>query len=130
MFRFALVFLAAPIIAAGAQGVSGSAVRVEVSADGYRVQPAADSARAANGGERAPAAITGAGKFTYALASGDEVTIAATTANGRVHVEVKDETSVLGLADAHTVTIRNRNGVISFEVQRMGALHFKYGTIF
>jgi len=118
MFRFALALVAAPIIAASAQGGNASPMRIEISADGYRLQSALDSARAVNAGQRAPVPIIGSGTAEYAVAPGDEVTIVATSADGRVHVEIRDGSRVLALADAHAVTVRNRNGVISFDVQR------------
>jgi hypothetical protein len=132
MLRCAIALLAAPIIAASAQGANASPVRIEVSAEGYRLQSALDSIRAVASGQRVPAPVIGSGKLVYAVAPGDEVTIVATTPAGRVHVEVSGEARVLGVAEGHTVTVRNRNGVISFDVQRVSAWtpHFTYGTIF
>jgi hypothetical protein len=132
MLRCAVTLLAAPIIAASAQAANVSAVRIEVSAEGYRIQSALDSTRAAVSGQRAPTPVIGSGKLGYAVAPGDAVTIVATTPGGRVHVEVREENRVLGLAEGHSVTVRNRNGVLSFDVQRAGAAepHFRYGGIF
>jgi hypothetical protein len=131
MLRCALALLVAPIIAVSAQGSTASPVRIEVTADGYRLQSALDSARAANGGRRAPAAVIGFGKLKYSVAPGDEVSIVATTAAGRVRVELSGESDIVEVAEGHAVTVRNRNGIISFEVQRSGAaMHFRYGTIF
>ena len=132
MFRGALALLAAPIIVASGQGANASPVRIEVTAEGYRLQSTLDSALVAASGRRAPTPVIGSGKLAYSVASGDEVTIVATTPAGRVHVEVSGEAGVVGLAEGHAVTVRNRNGVISFDVQRAGAwkTHFKYGAIF
>jgi hypothetical protein len=117
------------MIAISAQRSTALPVRVEIWADGYRLQSALDSARAANSRQPAPASVVGAGKLKYAVAPGDEVTIASTTATGRVHVELSGEDNLLE-AEGHAVTVRNRNGVISFDVQRSGAvMHFRYGTI-
>jgi len=139
MFRCALALLAAPIMAVSAQGANASPVRLEISADGFRLQSALDSARAVNAGQRVPAPIIGSGKAKYVVAQGDEVTIVATSADGRVHVELTDGTNVLGVADGHAVTVRNRNGGwISFDVLRVGASmrtgswtpRFAHGAIF
>jgi hypothetical protein len=121
--------LAAPMIAAIAQGASPPSIRIEISASGYRLQPRLDSTHVSNGSRPASTPVIGSGKLTYAVGPGEEVTVAATTDTGQVHVEVRDDVRVFGLADGHAVTVRNKRGVISFDVTPEGP-HFRVGGIF
>jgi hypothetical protein len=67
--------------------------------------------------------------MSLTIAPDDVITIVATTTAGRVHVELSDGSSILGVAESHAVTVRNRNGVISFDVQRTGS-RYTHGAIF
>jgi hypothetical protein len=71
------------------------------------------------------------GKLIYAIAPGEALRVAATTDTGHVHLEISNDAGLLGMAEGNAVTVRNRNGVISFDVEpARWVVHFRYGVIF
>jgi hypothetical protein len=118
MIRHALALLVAPLTLVSAQAATTSRLELEITSDAFRIESAGNQ----SSGKTSPGPLIGKGKLIYGLAVGDDVTITATQPGGLVHVQANEGPRIVAVAEGRAVTLRNRDGEISVEIQRQGAV--------